>query len=227
MAMSAGGGACTLAVDAATRQSRPDRTAREIHAPQPDIKPVMETNDSSRRERFEALFREHGDAVYRFALRRDPASADDVVAESFLIAWRRLDDVPVDAELPWLLGVARRAYSNAWRGERRRAALLERLRGESRASTPDHTQASPSGHALLSGVLESALACLPARDRELLMLVAWDELDPSGVAQAMGCSRANVAVRLHRARKRLARELDRLEPQLVPGTRVEEEGSRA
>jgi RNA polymerase sigma-70 factor (ECF subfamily) len=62
-----------------------------------------------------------------------------------------------------------------------------------------------------SPAIEAALACLPERDRELLMLVAWDGLDAEGVAAAMGCSRANVAVRLHRARKRFAKELSRLE----------------
>jgi RNA polymerase sigma-70 factor (ECF subfamily) len=69
---------------------------------------MMEAMPGNRQERFERLFREHGDAVYRYAVRRDPGAAEDVVAEAFLVAWRRLDDVPRGAELPWLLGVARR-----------------------------------------------------------------------------------------------------------------------
>jgi RNA polymerase sigma-70 factor, ECF subfamily len=157
-----------------------------------------------RQERFERLFREHADAVYRYAVRRDAQAADDVVAEVFLVAWRRLDDVPAGAELPWLLGVARRTQANARRSSRRQTALAHRLEHEVEPAAQPATELGDTK-------LHAALACLPARDQEVLMLVAWEGLDHSGVGQVMGCSRANVAVRLHRARRRLARELERLD----------------
>lgn len=170
---------------------------------------MMEAMSGNREERFEALFREHGDAVYRYAVRRDPGSAEDVVAEAFLVAWRRLDDIPAEAERAWLLGVSRRVHANARRGDQRREALARRLEHEWRPAEP------------ADSMLHEALACLPPRDQEVLMLVAWDGLDPAGAAQAMGCSRANLAVRLHRARKRLARELERLEGRRPVGAVVE------
>jgi RNA polymerase sigma-70 factor (ECF subfamily) len=156
--------------------------------------------------RHERLYREHADAVYRYALRRDPATAEDVVAEVFLVAWRRLADVPSDAELPWLLGVARRAHANQRRSSRRQRAVRDRLARQPAPDAEDHARLIQTDAAI-----HQALACVPPRDREVLMLVAWDGLDHAGAARVMGCSTANVAVRLHRARRRLARELARIE----------------
>jgi len=73
-------------------------------------------------------------------LRRvNPSTADDVVAEVFVVCWRRLDEVPVDP-LPWLLGVARRVLSTQRRGERRRGALRDRL-----LQVVDHSIVEASG----------------------------------------------------------------------------------
>lgn len=144
--------------------------------------------------RFERLFREHIDAVRAYASRRDPSAAEEVVAETFLICWRRLDDVPKD-ELPWLLGVARRVLANSWRARDRQAALLERV-----TALPEPAQGSPEGDPRVS----AALACLSARDREMLLLVAWDGLSRAGIARVVGCTQAEVGVRLHRARRRFA-----------------------
>lgn len=157
-------------------------------------------------DRHERLFRDHADAVYRYALRRDPGGAEDLMAEVFLVAWRRLDDVPAEAQLPWLLGVARRAHANQRRSAGRQRALHERLAQQPEPQADDHANLLQTDAAI-----HQALACLPPRDREVLMLVAWDGLDHEGAAQTMGCSRANVAVRLHRARRRLACELARIE----------------
>jgi DNA-directed RNA polymerase specialized sigma24 family protein len=94
----------------------------------------MGTAPADRRECFERLFEEHFRTVSGYALRRAGAGeADDVVAETFLIAWRRLEDVPAEAK-PWLLGVARRVLANRHRGAARRAALTERIARE-RADT--------------------------------------------------------------------------------------------
>jgi RNA polymerase sigma-70 factor (ECF subfamily) len=145
-------------------------------------------------ERFERLFREHVHAVRAYASRRDPALADEVVAETFLVCWRRLGDVPHD-ELPWLLGVARRTLANAWRSRDRHAALVKRI-----TAVPEPLDGQPEGDPRVA----SALAGLSERDREILLLVAWDGLDRAGIARVVGCTRAEVGVRLHRARRRFA-----------------------
>jgi RNA polymerase sigma-70 factor (ECF subfamily) len=147
----------------------------------------------------EALWHDWHRHVLAYALRRaDRAMAEDVVAETFAIAWRRIDDVP-DPPLPWLLGVARRVLANLRRGERRRGALLERLRREPRAMT----QAAPGEQ----GRVLAALAALHERDREALLLHAWEGLDHSGAGTVMGCSAEAFAVQLHRARQRFTRAL--------------------
>ena len=154
----------------------------------------------------EALWHEWHRHVLAYALRRaDPATAEEVVAETFVIAWKRFDDVP-DQPLPWLLGVARRVLGNLRRSERRRGALLERLRRESRPIV----HAAPGAEARTL----AALATLRERDREALLLHAWDGLDHAEAGTVMGCSAAAFGVRLHRARERFARALadhDRLE----------------
>jgi RNA polymerase sigma-70 factor (ECF subfamily) len=152
----------------------------------------------SDRERLEALFAEHARAVRGYALRRcDAAAADDVVSEVFVVACRRPDDVPADA-LPWLLGCARLVVANQARSVRRQAALGERMAAAAgRAGPPE----SPDG------ALARALRRLSASDRELLMLVAWEDLEPARAARVLGCSRGTLAVRLHRARRRLAAAL--------------------
>jgi len=92
--------------------------------------------DSERRARLETLFAEHARAVRGYAMRRcDPAAADDVVSEVFVVACRRLDDVPGDDALPWLLACARRVLANQARSGRRQAALNDRLAGEARRGT--------------------------------------------------------------------------------------------
>jgi RNA polymerase sigma factor (sigma-70 family) len=147
----------------------------------------------------EALWHDWHRHVLAYALRRaDRATAEEVVAETFVIAWRRLDDVP-EPPLPWLLGVARRVLANMRRGEQRRAALLERLRRERR-----EVPVAASGE---TGRALAALATLSERDREALLLHAWEELDHAGAGTVMGCSAASFAVRLHRARERFARAL--------------------
>jgi RNA polymerase sigma-70 factor (ECF subfamily) len=143
---------------------------------------------------FERLFRAHVGAVRAYAARRDPALAEDVVAETFLVCWRRLADVPRD-ELPWLLGIARRCLANARRSSTRRSALLERV---ARQPLPVEEPAATDPR------VRTALALLSAIDREILLLVAWDGLDRAGVARVTGCSQATVRLRLHRARRRFA-----------------------
>ena len=150
----------------------------------------------NRRERFEAVYARHAPAVKAYALRRaDVASADDVVAEVFVVCWRRFEELPVDA-LPWLLGVARRVLSTQRRGERRRTALGERLAQVGRGA----------GEAGDAGLAE-ALAQLSGSDRELLLLIAWEGLSPAQAATALGVKPSTARVRLMRARRRLSAAL--------------------
>ena len=157
-------------------------------------------SDDEREARFTALFDAHREAVRAYVWRRDPELADDVTAETFLVCWRRLEAVPPDP-LPWLIGVARNIRLNQRRGELRRGRLERRLRSE-RAVSPDPAAAVGERDAI-----QAALRKLDERDREVLLLTAWDRLDREAVAVVLGCTRANVAVRLLRARRRLAREL--------------------
>jgi RNA polymerase sigma-70 factor, ECF subfamily len=157
---------------------------------------------------FSGLYQRHYDAVLRYALRRtDPESARDVAAETFLIAWRRLDAVPADANVrPWLYGVARKVLANAERSRRRAENLTARLRQERwNAAAADAASVVAE-----TSRLTEALATLTETDQEALRLVGWEELDLAGAAQAMGCSRGAMAVRLHRARRRLERALEEM-----------------
>jgi RNA polymerase sigma-70 factor (ECF subfamily) len=157
-----------------------------------------------RRAVFERLFAEHYWAVRAYVLRRAPSSAmEDVVAETFLVAWRRLDSVSGDP-LPWLFGVARRLLANQHRAERRRRALTARLQ----SLAPRHGLGWEAP-VEMSVDLAAAMAVLSAREREALLLVAWEGLDPGRAAQAAGCSAAAFRVRLHRARQRFADHLAR------------------
>jgi RNA polymerase sigma-70 factor (ECF subfamily) len=148
---------------------------------------------------FEAYFRVYAARVHTFALRRiDPDAAKDVTAETFSIAWRRRNEIPAEP-LPWLYGIARGVLANEQRAANRRRALAARLLAE---PTPAGT-AIGGDHEILE-----ALAALRESDRESLLLSAWEGLTTREAARVMGCSAAAFAVRLHRARRRLARILD-------------------
>ncbi len=167
----------------------------------------------TREQTFEDLFRANYGAVRGYALRRATSeAAQDVVAETFLVAWRRLDDVPDDA-LPWLFGVARRVLANQRRTVRRGAALERRLAGAGSAAGSSFDPGETVGE---TEVVRIALGRLSDSSREALLLVAWDGLSAARAARAAGCSRATFAVRLHRARARLAAELAALEPAAAP-----------
>lgn len=165
-------------------------------------------DSQARAPRFDRLFTAHYDAVRRYAWRRAPSLADDVAAETFLVAWRRLDDVP-DEPLPWLIGVARNVLLNMSRSERRRG---ER---EVRADTPVEVGFADS--MAERSAVRTALRVLPERDREILFLAAWEEFDRQAIATIMGCTKANVSLRLFRARKRLAAAMTDSPDQAIQG----------
>lgn len=154
-----------------------------------------------RRGRFEALYAVNFGAILGYAVRRTGNGEDaaDVVAETFLVAWRRLDDVPAgdDARL-WLYGVARRVLANHHRGERRQSGLSERLRGELALV---HRDPEYTGEL---AAIAAAFRGLPEPDRELLALVAWEGLGHAEIAVVLGCSQNAVRIRVHRARAKFA-----------------------
>jgi RNA polymerase sigma-70 factor (ECF subfamily) len=155
-------------------------------------------------ESFQRLYTEYVDPVLGYALRRvgTPADAADVVAETFLVAWRRRADVPAgEAARLWLYGVARRVLANQRRGELRRSTLGSRLRAELPAAVPD--PASAVADRTDAG---RALGRLGAADREVVELTAWEGLDSREVAQVLGITSVAARARLSRARHRL-REL--------------------
>jgi RNA polymerase sigma-70 factor (ECF subfamily) len=159
---------------------------------------------TERQVRFEALYAANHAPILGYALRRtdSPDDAADILAETFLAAWRRLDDVPAGDEARlWLYGVARRLLANHYRGERRRSALAGRLRTELASC-----YVSPEFDCE-SARIAGALRRLPERQRELLALNAWEGLDYGEIATVLGCSRNAVRIRLHRARASLAAEL--------------------
>ena len=167
--------------------------------------------------RFRCLFEQAYPALLRYALNRGLAGpdADDLVAATLEIAWRRLEDVPAEEPLPWLYGVARNLLHNQRRQSRRRDAIVSRLADMRGRLTP--AQPGEPGE-LDPGALRRALAGLSDTDQELLKLVAWDGLSPAQAAEVVGCSAAAARTRLHRARSRLARRLG-LDPR--------DQGSRA
>ncbi|MGW8564972.1 RNA polymerase sigma factor [Isoptericola sp. NPDC055881] len=154
------------------------------------------------RERLSALWSAHAVRVQAYLWRHtDPDTAQDLLSETFLVAWRRLADVP-DPALPWLLVVARNLTRNAHRAARRRRTLDDEL--ASLAASAPLAEAAPEALAVERDALLGALARLSAREREAILLVAWDGLAPPDAADVAGCSTATFHVRLHRARRRLA-----------------------
>ncbi len=155
---------------------------------------------SDSREQFEHDYEDCYEAVCRYAARRvAPEAVQDVVSDTFLTAWRRYGEL--DGEpLPWLLGIARRTAANHRRSGARRDALRERLSTEPTAGASERINDRDPR-------LLTALATLAERDREALMLVAWDGLEHRVAATVMGCSTGAFTVRMHRARRRLERAL--------------------
>jgi RNA polymerase sigma factor (sigma-70 family) len=154
---------------------------------------------ATREERFRAIFDAALPALTSYARRRVPVDeVDDLVADVLLVAWRRLDDVPSDSPLPWLYGVARNVQSNRARGERRRYRLVEAV-----AAQPPRTPDLDGGDTPIT----RAFAALPARDREVLALAAWEGLGAAEIATVLGCTSNAAALRLCRARNRLRHAL--------------------
>ncbi|GAA2362943.1 RNA polymerase sigma factor [Nonomuraea africana] len=158
----------------------------------------------TQRDRFEAVYDAYYPAIHQYAARRtdSPEDTADVISETFLTAWRRIDQVPAgERALLWLYGVARRVLANQKRGASRRAVLADRLRDELAADRP--------GTPADLEYVRTAFDELPERDREILALACWERLTSEQIAKVVGCTAIAARTRLHRARKRLAATLER------------------
>lgn len=127
-----------------------------------------------------------------------------MVSEVFLVAWRRLADVPVPP-LPWLLVVARNVVSSQFRAASRERLIVAEVRtwvSETELTSSDVAEEVSGRIAALT-----ALATLPEADREVLLLIAWHGLAPGEAARVLRCSTATYFMRLHRARRRLRRAM--------------------
>lgn len=165
------------------------------------------SSGASREARFRALYEACYPDVLRFVQRRShPSRAEDVVAEVFLVAWRRMEETPAapDGLRPWLFGVARRSLLNSKRGEDRREALAVRI--------ADLARVAPGGEDsdVVDRRLDLAAAWpqLSATDQEALALTVWDELSATEAAAVLQISAVAFRLRLSRARRTLRRHLD-------------------
>lgn len=162
--------------------------------------------EAESRVRFLRLFEAHGEKVLLYFKRRtDSESAHDGAADTFLVAWRRIDEIPLDKELPWLYGVARRVLSQQRRSSGRRRNLTQKLSGLASPDVPA-TETVVLRNSEYIAVME-ALERLRPRDRELLRLAVWEEIPHADIGTILGCSAHAVDQRLYRATKKLAREL--------------------
>ncbi|OQR63777.1 RNA polymerase subunit sigma-70 [Streptomyces maremycinicus] len=175
------------------------------------------TGQETQRElhaRFEAVVRVVAQPLHRFLLRRaDADTVDDILSETLLVLWRRIEDVPwphtgqgidPDDVLPWCYGVARGCLANARRAQRRRLRLREKL-----SSRAQQSQQSPVAGPADHTDLHAALGVLGELDREVVLLWAWEDLAPRQIAEVTGLTANAVSIRLHRAKKRLSARLTR------------------
>lgn len=165
---------------------------------------------------FRAMFRANHPKVVAYARRRaDDAVADDVVAETFLVAWRRRAELSmIDNPLPWLYAVAGNQLRNQHRSANRHLRLVSKMADDATAGPRPAAEAA-EGRAPFEtdpavDVVRSALATLSFDDQEVLRLIAWEELSYQEAADVLGCSVDAVAQRIRRAKQRLARAIDNL-----------------
>jgi RNA polymerase sigma factor (sigma-70 family) len=168
--------------------------------------------DKEREKRIRALVELILEPVRRYLYRRtDAATAEDVIGDTLLVCWRRLDEAPDDA-LPWAIVIARQCLSNAQRAERRRSRLISRIIAIDPPEATADKNPPPSVATGTAGTADTArvnvaLARLRHNDAEILRLWAWEELPRPQLAAVLGISTNAAAIRLHRAKARLKHEL--------------------
>lgn len=173
-------------------------------------------DDDDRRDRFEQLAPALMEPLRRFLARRtDAATADDVLADTLLVCWRRLDELP-DQPLPWAYAVARNCLANAERGARRQQRVAAKV------ASVDPPRESTPGPGEADHPLVDVLGRLRPDDAELLRLWAWEQLAPAEIATVLDITANAASIRLHRAREKLRAELRKTEP--VSGHEESREG---
>lgn len=171
--------------------------------------------ETERQRRFDALFAAYGPDIVAYCSWRTPSGSDpqDAVAEVFLTAWRRLDELPEgDAARVWLYATARRVLANQRRASRRRAALHDCLAVEAAARPQDPAPADRE-----ETLVHEALRRLGPHDREVLLLAEWEGLSPAEIAGVLGCLTVTARGRLHRARRRFRAAYEEVHPHRTPG----------
>jgi RNA polymerase sigma-70 factor (ECF subfamily) len=162
---------------------------------------------SQNRSRFEAIWREHRHQVLAYCLRRaSSADAEDACAETFLVVWRRIDEIPLAPKtLPCLYGIAHKTLSNQTRAFYRRGRLHAKLTnlGLTPAADPILVVVQSAD----DRVVTDAVRRLKAIDREIVMLDVWEGLSRTEIADVMGMTRAAVDQRIYRAYQKLSRAL--------------------
>jgi RNA polymerase sigma factor (sigma-70 family) len=157
-------------------------------------------DEPSRQDSFEQLYSETRVAILSYLTRRvsNPADAADLLAETYLIAWRKVDTIPNDqtARL-WLYGVARRIMSHHRRHEMVEQGLAEALRADLNRET---ARLQADRDVPFSDVVAVSLARLKPSDREIMELSAWEQLTAAEIADLIGMKPGSVRVRLHRIR---------------------------
>ncbi|NNN00769.1 MAG: sigma-70 family RNA polymerase sigma factor [Acidimicrobiaceae bacterium] len=150
-------------------------------------------------DRFASLVRVHSPAVGNYLRRRlyplTRSDLDDLVEETFIVVWRRIDDIPPQAELAWIIGVARNVLRNARRSKQRRSRFESSL-------TPRADDSSAEDYVIGDSSVREALLKLSEEDREIVMLNAWDGLDTTAIASVLQTTTNAAAVRLTRAQAR-------------------------
>ena len=160
-------------------------------------------------QRFGRLFAAYHEQIYVYCRRRtDAETARECASETFLVAWRRIDDIPGDDQtLRWLYGVARRVLANRYRSQQRFRRLISKLGGLRRE--PEPTPETVVVRRAEDQEVLDALARLRPQDQELLRLAVWEELPHGEIGEMLGCSAHAVDQRIRRAENRLASELRR------------------
>jgi RNA polymerase sigma-70 factor (ECF subfamily) len=162
------------------------------------------SSNTHARYRFETFVAEVFDPLQRYLGRRLPADqVDDVLSDTLLVMWRRLDDIPREAVLPWCYSVARQSLANHRRSNRRRLALTEKLQAQPKPVEGGEPE---------EPALEDAMAKLSDAERELIRLWAWEQLEPREIAIVTGMTVNAVSLRLTRAKKKIEKEMTRQDP---------------
>jgi RNA polymerase sigma-70 factor (ECF subfamily) len=158
-----------------------------------------------RAARFERLYTTMFPELAGYVGRRCSTDADDVLAQVFTVAWRRLDHIPPPPQdRLWFFGVARRILADAERSARRRRRLGARLAAETLIASQPVPGADPA-----AGRVIAAMANLRPADREALRLVLWDGLSHADAAALLGCTANAFEIRYRRARVAVRDELIR------------------